>query len=112
MEKRYNLEKLEGLSGGDTNFIKQMVELFLKESESNCLRFEEYSSTSDYVAIGALAHKIKPTIDLMGIHPTLDDVSALKDAAEQGTDSGRISELVGKVNEGIRGATEDLIRDF
>ncbi|HAS36447.1 MAG TPA: hypothetical protein DCS15_08160 [Flavobacteriales bacterium] len=112
MEKRYNLEKLESLSGGDANFIKQMVELFLNESESNCVRFEEYQKTNDYDAMRALAHKIKPTIDLMGLHPTLEEVSQLKDAAEEGTDLERISDLVGRVNQGIRGATEDLKRDF
>ncbi len=112
MEKHYNLEKLESLSGGDPNFLKQMVELFLSESESNCLRFEEYVGAADYPSIRSLAHKLMPTIDLMGIHPTLDELNELKDAAETGKDAAKISELTETVCIGIREATEDLKRDF
>jgi hypothetical protein len=112
MDKHYNLEKLESLSGGDSNFIHQMVELFLSESESNCQKFEDDLAAGDFASIRSLAHKIKPTIDLMGIHPTLEELIELKEKAELGQDAKGIAALVASVNKGIRAASEDLKTDF
>ena len=66
-EKLYSLSQLESLSGGDEVFINKMVDMFLELTPQTIESLKETYANDELEAMGGAAHKIKPTIDMMGI---------------------------------------------
>ncbi|WP_224483320.1 Hpt domain-containing protein [Robertkochia aurantiaca] len=73
----YDLSKLNELSGGDTDFNKSIIEVFLNETPEDEKALEEAINASNYEMIHKSAHKIKPNAELLGIekaHKNLLDI--------------------------------------
>ena len=110
MSKYYKLDKIREISGGDESFVKEMVDLFLKDVDANREAFNEMFKQDDMDGIAKLAHKIKPSIDLLGIEIIQEDIRELRTEAEN--QSGNVPELISKVNEGLQKAAEELRKDL
>lgn len=67
MTKLYNLKQLEELSGGMDEFIDSMIETFLEHTPQQLKELENAFEAGDWIQMGGLAHKIKPSIDLFEI---------------------------------------------
>ncbi|QHI38810.1 hypothetical protein IMCC3317_42100 [Kordia antarctica] len=63
----YNLEKIEAISDGDTEFIEAVVVAFIEEIPEDLARFEREVALENYEAIYQVSHKIKPNLDLLGM---------------------------------------------
>lgn len=63
----YNLSLLKGMSRGDNEFVKKMVELFITQTENSIQQFKAACDYKDLNTLYQLAHKLKPSIDNMGI---------------------------------------------
>jgi len=110
MSKYYKLDKIKEISGGDDSFVKEMVELFLKDVDSNMKSFNDMLEQNDMDGIAKLAHKIKPSIDLLGIEIIQEDIRELRTEAEN--QSMKVSELITKLNDGLLKAAEELRKDL
>jgi HPt (histidine-containing phosphotransfer) domain-containing protein len=66
-EKLYNLAMVEGISGGDQEFVGRMVRLFLDTMPDSLHEMRESAESGRWEALSKLAHKMKSTIDSMGI---------------------------------------------
>ncbi len=112
MGKLYDLKSLEELSGGDSGFIQQMCTIYIESVPENVKHFNEHLEDKDWDAIRGLAHKIKPTIDLLGIEKLKVEIRELKDLAEEEGDPGRIAELIGYVNQMMQEAAKEIETDL
>lgn len=65
--KNYDLSKLISLSRGDDEFVRNMVDVFLQHTPPALDEIRAALAAKDYVAVGKTAHRIKPSIDTMGI---------------------------------------------
>jgi HPt (histidine-containing phosphotransfer) domain-containing protein len=81
-ERLYDLSNLEEISGGSQDFIQQMLQLFLEQSESTISGFRAALITQDLTTIRSLAHQIKPSIDNIKIHPLSKLIREVESAAE------------------------------
>ena len=66
-EKLYNLTQLEELAGGDEDFVRSMIATFLEHTPGQLEEIKANGASGNLSQVGALAHKIKPNIDLFGI---------------------------------------------
>lgn len=93
-DKVYDLTQLSELAGGSQEFIDSMVETFLEHTPSQLAELINSYKSGDLTAMGGLAHKIKPNIDLFGID-TLKDV--IRSVERKGKEAQMDSELQGEI---------------
>ena len=88
----YDLGKLESISRGDYTFIKKVLGIFVEHTPGAIEEIKLTASSGDYETMGKIAHRIKPSLDNLGIKTmfqvirdienyevTKGDVSALLD---------------------------------
>jgi PAS domain S-box-containing protein len=67
-ELLYDLTSLNTISGGNEVFIKKMLSIFCDQTPQMVQEMQQAFSANDYDTMGALAHKIKPSIDNLAIN--------------------------------------------
>jgi CheY-like chemotaxis protein len=66
-DKLYSLDTLYNISQNDEKFVRDMVKLFSDQTREILHDIKTALEKNDYAQVSALAHKIKPGIDNMGI---------------------------------------------
>lgn len=77
MALHYNLAKVYEISSNDADFAQQIVELFLQEVPAEIKNMKHGIKAKDYKQTYAAAHKIKPTLDLLGMDLAFDEVNLI-----------------------------------
>lgn len=67
MALHYNLAKVYDISSNDEGFVQEILVLFLKEVPTEIQNIKEGIKEKDFKKTYAAAHKIKPTLDLLGM---------------------------------------------
>jgi HPt (histidine-containing phosphotransfer) domain-containing protein len=67
MAINYNLAKVYALSDNDTEFVMQIINLFVTEVPEDMKQIELGIKEKDHKLAYSYAHKIKPTLDLLGM---------------------------------------------
>ncbi len=78
----YDLTYLESAGQEDREFIKKLVSMFIEIMPVNLDELNEVVKTKDFKQIRKTAHKIKSSIDLLGIHSLTDTIRAIEFIAE------------------------------
>src|SRR5436190_21936160 len=65
--KNVDLSYLIDASGGNNQFIKEMIEIFLKQTPLYIKELKKLCKEKNWVEFRKIMHKIKPTITMMGI---------------------------------------------
>ena len=74
----YNLTQLHQISRGNDQFVQNMVSLFITLATDNILVLEQAALIDDIETIKKTAHKIKPSVDQMGIVALKDTIRSLE----------------------------------
>ena len=77
-EKLYDLTQLEQISRGNDAFVKKMVSIFINQTQDSLATIENNIEENNLENISRIAHKIKPSIDQMGIILLKNDIRALE----------------------------------
>lgn len=96
MGNLFNLQQLEELSGGMSEFVDSMIETFLEHTPGQLNDMVKAYKEGRWVDMGGLAHKIKPSIDLFeipGINQTIREIEKI------GKSGAPTPDLESKVNE-------------
>ena len=64
----YSLSKIEEISRGDQEFVHNMIEIFVEHTPTSIRELENALEIRDYLAVSKIAHRIKPSIENMGIN--------------------------------------------
>jgi HPt (histidine-containing phosphotransfer) domain-containing protein len=67
MAINYNLAKVYALSDNDPEFVMQIITLFVTEVPQDMKQIDLGIKTKDHKLAYSYAHKIKPSLDLMGM---------------------------------------------
>ena len=67
MAINYNLSKVYELSDNDPEFVLQIITLFVTEIPDDLKQIEIGIETKDHKLAYSYAHKIKPSLDLLGM---------------------------------------------
>ncbi len=98
-DKLYDLSQLISLSGGNSDFVNKMVQMFLEMTPDIVGRINNGYAENNLDEVGAAAHKIKPTIDMMGITLLRDSIRQLESNAKNRTNLDTIPGLIQDVND-------------
>jgi CheY-like chemotaxis protein/HPt (histidine-containing phosphotransfer) domain-containing protein len=93
-EKLYNMGKLTELCGGDTDYMKKMVEIFIEQSLLSSKQIVEALAIKDLKTVYQVSHRIKPSIDSLGIVCLKTEVQEIENDARAGIYSEKLEELV------------------
>ena len=79
----YDLTMVQSVSGGDEGFIKKMVALFIETVPQNVQELKNAMQSENWEQVGKTAHKLKSTIDSMGIKSIHKEIRAVEANAKQ-----------------------------
>ncbi|MDJ1467843.1 hybrid sensor histidine kinase/response regulator [Xanthocytophaga flava] len=110
-QKLYNLSILKEFSRGDQSFVQKMVNIFQDTSTEALVQLREYQQAENWTAIGSLAHKMKASIDNMGIQSLKNEIREIETLGKgdiQQLDINRLNELINYVEEVINQVLHSL----
>jgi hypothetical protein len=79
----YDLSMVQSVSGGDEGFIQRMVALFIETVPQNVQDLKKAMLEEDWEQVGKTAHKLKSTIDSMGIKSIRQEIRTVEANARQ-----------------------------
>jgi|GEM_PF-520208 len=109
--KRYDLSPLEKISGGDKETIRQVVRLFIKQTPEAVDQIKKAYANSELDAVAKTAHRIKPTIDLLGISRSAQDVRAVESLAKEGAVGADLEAAIGRLETELHSVVAELAAD-
>jgi PAS domain S-box-containing protein len=93
----YDLSMVQSVSGGDEGFIKKMVALFIETVPQNLDELRKAAATENWDQVGKTAHKLKSTVDSMGIKSIRQEIRTVEANAKQKVSLEEIAPLVEKI---------------
>ena len=108
----YNLSKVYAISDNDVEFAKQIVLLFLEEVPAEMKNIKSGLKEKDHQKVYQAAHKIKPTLDLMGMDLAYEDVLAIEAWTRVEGKKKEIKEVVKSLKEAISKTVKELKKDY
>lgn len=76
--KLYDLEKLDEMSPGNAKFKNDMLQLFITVSTSTMEEIKAAHDKMNLEEIKRLAHRLKPSLNSLGITSMLDEVKRIE----------------------------------
>lgn len=110
--KLYELSMIEAIAGGDQDFIQTMLQLFIDTMPQSMKELQEHAANADWELMGKTAHKMKSTIDSMGIIELKQDIRTLENNGKQQTDLDKVPAQVAHVVRILEQVIEQLKNDF
>jgi len=94
----YDLTMVQSVSGGDEGFIKKMVALFIETVPQNMQDLKNALQAENWEQVGKTAHKLKSTIDSMGIKSIRQEIRTVEANAKQLDSLQEIPSLVATID--------------
>jgi PAS domain S-box-containing protein len=101
-QRLYDLTMVQSVSGGDEGFIKKMVALFIETVPQNMQDLKNALATENWDQVGKTAHKLKSTIDSMGIKSIRQEIRAVESNAKQMESLADIPGLIATIDNTIK----------
>ena len=95
--KLYDLAMIHSVSGGDEVFIKKMILLFIETVPQNVQELVDATGQKNWEQVAKMAHKLKSTIDSMGIRSLHDQIRAVEMKAKNDEQLDRMPDMVRQV---------------
>jgi HPt (histidine-containing phosphotransfer) domain-containing protein len=73
-----DLNYLKTMSGGDSKFIREMIDLFREQVEEYKIIMPELLQKKDYDGLSKIAHKAKSSVAVMGMSQVADLLKELE----------------------------------
>lgn len=96
--KLFDIEQLMQISRGDTVFVQNMLDLFVKLAAEAIVKLNEAFKNNDLDSIHKIAHKIKPSIDNLQIVKIADPIRQLEKYSLEENSESVLKELINVVN--------------
>ncbi len=93
-ENLYNLDKLRKMVDNDEVMIQKMVLMFLEKTPETLSEMKTYYQNEELVEVGKIAHKLKSSINLMGIDSLYQSVRIIEKHTMQNENHPDLSELL------------------
>ncbi|MET3022427.1 PAS domain S-box protein [Flavobacterium hydatis] len=107
-EKLYNLKSLDSISRGNSEFITKMIVIFIEQINEVIPITEEALVSGDFFTMSRLIHKIRPSIEGMGITSIGDRIKTLEKITKEGKNKEKISNLFFQIKNILLTAIEQL----
>lgn len=112
MALHYNLSKVHALSDGDNEFVMQIIDLFLSEIPDDLKEVKTGIEEKNYKNAHAFAHKIKPTLDLMGMSVAFEEILLVEAWAKREGKRKEIKDTYKSIKTKVDSAILEIKKDF
>ncbi len=89
-----DLTYLKNMSGGDTEIIKEMIEIFNEQAQEYMVEMPRLLTEKNYHLLGKLAHKAKSSISIMGMSDVAADLKTLELLTKNNEETDRYQKIV------------------
>ena len=108
-QKVTDLSYLNEISKGDTNFVKEMISVFLSETPNEISQLEKAIAVSNFDKIRSVSHHMKSTIPFIGLDLLIGkELAQIEDLALDKKDIQTISTHFIKVQAVFQQAIQEL----
>jgi PAS domain S-box-containing protein len=90
----YDLTQLNTLARGNKEFIGKMIALFIEQVPASVKEIQEAYEQKDFEKVKKTAHRIKPSIDTMGIESLKEEIREIEQSAEAYQTSPQLELLI------------------
>ncbi|TAH02926.1 MAG: PAS domain S-box protein [Sphingobacteriales bacterium] len=111
-QKLYDLTQLNLVCRNDKGFIKKMVDLFCDQSKTTIQELNQFIAEKNYLAIKGLAHKIKPSLESMGITSLANVIKRIELLAADDDKSHDLVPLISNFNNILSKVITDFENEF
>jgi len=112
MALNYNLSKVYAISDNDTEFAKQIVTLFNEEVPAEVKNIRKGLKEKDHSRVYHAAHKIKPTLDLLGMDLAYDDILVIENWSKAEGKKKEIKDVVKNLKHLVGLTIKELKKDY
>lgn len=112
MALHYNLSKVYALSDNDPEFVSQIVTLFVTEVPEDLAEIKEGIKKKDHKHAYAYAHKVKPTLDLLGLKVAFEEILQVEAWTKTEGEKKEIKETFKSIKNQVEDAVKELKKDF
>jgi HPt (histidine-containing phosphotransfer) domain-containing protein len=107
--KKYtDLSYLRMISKGNTSFEQKMLHTFIKQSAADVICLKQAIKNSDWDTMFLMAHKMKPSLQFVGLDILHGDLLSLEILAKQKIDIQKAAELVSAISNVIDMAISEV----
>jgi hypothetical protein len=110
--KLYDLSMIQSVSGGDAAFIKKMVLLFIETVPQNVRELADATAQQNWEQVSKMAHKLKSTIDSMGIRSIHDQIRTVEKYAKNQEQLNRLPDMVLQVESVVSVCIQQLRKEI
>lgn len=108
----YNLSKVYAISDNDVDFARQIVVLFTEEVPPEIKNIRQGLKEKDYEKVYHAAHKIKPTLDMLGMDLAYEDVLAIEKWSRSEGKKKEIKDVFKSLKDYLDQALKELKKDY
>ena len=112
MAINYNLAKVYALSDNDPEFVMQIITLFVTEVPEDLKQIDLGIKTKDHKLAYSYAHKIKPSLDLLGMTVAFEEILQVEDWTKAEGKRKEINDTFASIQSQIEKAVKEIKKDF
>lgn len=112
MALNYNLSKVYALSDNDPEFVMQIISLFVTEVPQDLKQIDLGIKTKDHKLAYSYAHKIKPTLDLLGMTMAYEEILQVEAWTKAEGKKKEIEATFESIDDQVDKAIKEIRKDF
>jgi HPt (histidine-containing phosphotransfer) domain-containing protein len=112
MAINYNLAKVYALSDNDPEFVMQIITLFVTEVPQDMKQIDLGIKTKDHKLAYAYAHKIKPSLDLLGMTVAFEEILQVEAWTKREGKRKEINDTFESIQNQVDKAVKEIKKDF
>ncbi|TDP60960.1 Hpt domain-containing protein [Flavobacterium dankookense] len=112
MAINYNLSKVYALSDNDPEFVMQIITLFVTEVPQDMTQIDLGIKTKDHKLAYSYAHKIKPTLDLLGMTVAFEEILQVEAWTKREGKRKEIVETFKSIESQVEKAVKEIKKDY
>lgn len=112
MAINYNLSKVYALSDNDPEFVMQIISLFVTEVPQDLKQIEQGIKDKDHKQAYAYAHKIKPTLDILGMTMAYEEILQVEAWTSAEGKKKEIEATFESIQDQVDKAIKEIKKDF
>ena len=112
MALHYNLAKVYEISDNDTEFVTEILKLFIHEVPTDVAQMKTAINDKNHQETYSFAHKIKPSLDLLGMTIAYDENSCIENWTREKGKKKEIKDTFKSLEHLIEKAVKEIRKDF
>lgn len=77
-----DLSYLKMISENDKHFMRDIIQVFIKNTPAAIVAFKTSLASKDWATLASAAHKLKPSINIIGIKSLKETIQTIEDYAK------------------------------